>query len=118
MKADVLQQRFFEGLPRYRWMETLGRGGVGIVFKAMDLELDEVVAIKVLSPDIERDDEAILARFKRALNLNRKVKHPNVARMYDFGISGKYPYITMEFIPGRDLWTIIHEEKRVPPPRA
>ncbi len=119
MKAEVLLKQFFEGAPRYRWLETLGRGGVGVVFKARDLELDEVVAIKVLSPDLTRDDqETILARFKREINLNRKIKHPNVARMYDFGMSGEYPYITMEFIPGRDLWTIVHEDGRVPPAQA
>ena len=51
MNLERLRQRFFEGLTRYRWQETAGRGGMGIVFKAQDLDLDDVVAIKVLSPD-------------------------------------------------------------------
>ena len=118
MKADILRKKFFEGVSRYEWIETLGQGGVGIVYKARDLELDEVVAIKVLSPDLAKDDEAVLARFKREINLNRKIKHPNVARMYDFGISGSYPYITMEFVPGKDLWTLIRDERRIEPARA
>ena len=118
MKAEILRQKFFDGVPRYEWIETLGQGGVGIVYKARDLELDEVVAIKVLSPDIAKEDEVVLARFKREINLNRKIKHPNVARMFDFGISGEYPYITMEFVPGKDLWTMIRDEGRIPPARA
>ena len=118
MKAEVVRKQFFAGVPRYEWIETLGQGGVGIVYKAKDRELDEVVAIKVLSPDIAKDDEAVLARFKREINLNRKIKHPNVARMYDFGLSGSYPYITMEFVPGKDLWTMIRDEGRIPPARA
>lgn len=118
MKADILRKKFFEGVSRYEWIETLGQGGVGIVYKARDIELDEVVAIKVLSPDLAKDDEAVLTRFKREINLNRKIKHPNVARMYDFGISGSYPYITMEFVPGKDLWTLIRDERRIEPARA
>ena len=64
-KFDRFRARFFEGTSRYRWLATLGQGGVGTVFKALDAELDEVVAIKVLSPNIERDEQALLARFKR-----------------------------------------------------
>ena len=101
MNLDRLRDRFFEGAPRYRWIETIGRGGMGIVFKAHDLDLDEVVAIKVLSPDWESDDQQLLTRFKREINLNRKIKHPNVARIHDFGMSGDFPFITMEYVPGK-----------------
>ncbi|MEO6323790.1 MAG: serine/threonine-protein kinase, partial [Thermoanaerobaculia bacterium] len=110
-KLDRLRERFFEGVPRYRWLETIGRGGMGIVFKAQDLDLDDVVAIKVLSPDLDSDDQELLIRFKREINLNRKIKHPNVARIHDFGTSGDYPYITMEFIPGQDLRTLIYQQR-------
>src|SRR5450756_3025253 len=114
MNLERLRQRFFEGLTRYRWLETIGRGGIGIVFKAQDLDLDDVVAIKVLSPDWETDDQQLLLRFKREINLNRKIKHPNVARIHDFGMSGEYPYITMEYIAGKDLKTLIVERTRIP----
>ena len=110
-KLDRLRERFFEGAPRYRWIETIGRGGMGIVFKAQDLDLDDVVAIKVLSPDLDHEDQELLLRFKREINLNRKIKHPNVARIHDFGMSGDYPYITMEFIPGQDLRTLIYQQR-------
>ncbi len=115
MNLDRLRDRFFEGIPRYRWIETIGRGGMGIVFRANDLELDEEVAIKVLSPDWETDDQQLLTRFKREINLNRKIKHPNVARIHDFGMSGDYPFITMEFVPGIDLRTLIQREGRIAP---
>jgi len=118
MNLDRLRDRFFEGAPRYRWIETIGRGGMGIVFRVHDLELDEEVAIKVLSPDWETDDQQLLTRFKREINLNRKIKHPNVARIHDFGMSGDFPYITMEFVPGLDLRTLIQREGRLVPPTA
>lgn len=118
MNLDRLRQKFFEGLTRYRWLETVGRGGMGIVFKAQDLDLEDVVAIKVLSPDWETDDQQLLQRFKREINLNRKIKHPNVARIHDFGMSGDFPYITMEYVPGKDLRTIIQTEGRLPQARA
>lgn len=118
MNLDTFRTQFFAGAPRYEWLQDLGRGGMGVVFKAKDLELDEVVAIKVLYGHTGDDDGAILARFKREISLNRKVKHPNVARMYDFGSRGGHPYITMEFVPGKDLQTLILEEGRIPPDRA
>jgi len=118
MNLDTFRAQFFAGTPRYEWLETLGRGGMGVVFKAKDLVLDEVVAIKVLYGHVGDDDGAILARFKREISLNRKVKHPNVARMYDFGTGGGHPFITMEFVPGKDLQTVILEEGRVKPSRA
>ena len=117
-KFDRFRERFFEGAQRYRWLTTLGHGGVGTVFKALDTELDEVVAIKVLSPSIERDEQALLARFKREIQLNRKIKHPNVARMYDYGVSGDYPFITMEYVEGKDLWDLVEDRKRIPPAEA
>ena len=113
MNLERLRERFFEGVTRYRWIETVGRGGMGIVFMAQDLDLEEVVAIKVLSPDWESDDQQLLTRFKREINLNRKIMHPNVARIHDFGMSGDFPFITMEYVPGSDLRTIIQKAGRL-----
>lgn len=112
MKLESFRRRFFELLSRYEWTGTLGHGGIGVVFKAFDRELEETVAIKVLSPNLGRDENALLARFKREVALNRKIKHPNVARMYDYGIAGDYPYITMELVDGLDLWTMIGQRQR------
>lgn len=117
-KADQLRDRFFAGVPRYRWLKTVGQGGSGLVFKAHDLDLDELVAIKVLLPQPGRDDQELLARFKREIHLNRKIKHPNVARIHDFGISGDYVFLTMEFIPGDDLRTLVEKEGGQPIDKA
>jgi serine/threonine protein kinase/CheY-like chemotaxis protein len=112
--SNAFRERFFRGTPRYQWRSTLGRGGMGIVFLAKDLDLDDDVAIKVLQPTFDGNEKELLSRFKREIQLNRKIKHPNVARIHDFGMSGEYPYITMEYIAGKDLKTIIAERKRIP----
>jgi serine/threonine-protein kinase len=118
MNLDRLRDRFFKGMTRYQWVSTVGRGGMGVIFKAQDTDLDDVVAIKVLAPDLDSDDQELLARFKREIQLNRKIKHPNVARIHDFGTSGDYYYITMEFIPGTDLRTLIQREGKLSPDQA
>ena len=118
MSLETFRTQFFAAAPRYEWLDTLGRGGMGVVFKAQDLDLDEVVAIKVLYGHVAVEDGAILTRFKREISLNRKVKHPNVARMYDFGTVDGHPFITMEYVPGKDLQTLILEEGRIAPSRA
>ena len=118
MKLESFRRRFFELLPRYEWTGTLGHGGIGVVFKAFDRELEETVALKVLSPNLGRDENALLARFKREVALNRKIKHPNVARMFDYGIAGDCPFITMEFIDGEDLWTLVGKKQRFPAAEA
>ena len=112
--ANAFRERFFKGIPRYEWRRTLGRGGMGVVFLARDLVLDDDVAIKVLQPSFDGNEQELLSRFKREIQLNRKIKHPNVARIHDFGMSGEYPYITMEYIAGKDLKTVIVERKRIP----
>ena len=118
MKLDAFRKRFFESLPRYEYAGTLGHGGIGVVFKAFDRELEETVALKVLSPNLGRDENALLTRFKREVALNRRIKHPNVARMYDYGIAGDYPFISMELIDGTDLWTLVGQRRRFPPAEA
>jgi CheY-like chemotaxis protein/predicted Ser/Thr protein kinase len=118
LKIDSFRTRFFELLPRYEYLGTLGHGGIGVVFKAFDRELEETVALKVLSPNLGQDENALLTRFKREVALNRRIKHPNVARMHDYGIAGDYPFISMELIDGTDLWTLVGQRRRFPPAEA
>lgn len=118
MKIELFRRRFFELVPRYEYAGTLGHGGIGVVFKAFDRDLEETVALKVLSPNLGRDENALLARFKREVALNRRIKHPNVARMFDYGIAGDYPYISMELIDGEDLWTLVGKRRRFPAAEA
>lgn len=87
---------------RYEIMSPLGRGGMGMVYKAHDRMLDETVAIKVLRGEFANTTE-MLRRFKHELKLARKVSHRNVCRIHEFGEDGGLRYISMEYLEGTDL---------------
>src|SRR5437763_9410051 len=86
---------------RYEIIKLLGEGGMGAVYKARDRELDRLVALKVIRPELV-GNHSVLARFKQELILARKVTHRNVIRIFDLGVSGHLRFITMEFIEGQD----------------
>ena len=102
---------------RYEILALLGEGGMGAVYKAADLEVDRIVALKVIRPDMASNAE-ILARFKQELLLSSKVTHRNVIRIYDIGDADGVKFITMEFIEGKDLRSVLHERKKLPPEEA
>jgi serine/threonine protein kinase/tetratricopeptide (TPR) repeat protein len=102
---------------RYEILETLGEGGMGAVYKARDLELDRMVALKVIRPELAKHP-AIIERFKKELLLSQRVTHRNVIRIYDLGEGDGVKFITMEFIEGEDLRSLIHERKKFPPEEA
>jgi serine/threonine protein kinase/tetratricopeptide (TPR) repeat protein len=107
--------------PRYRITRVLGVGGMGAVYQAWDAELGVDVAVKVIRPEIAADPTAateIERRFKRELLLARQVTHPNIIRIHDLGDIDGIKYITMPFIDGSDLATILKQEKRLRVPRA
>jgi hypothetical protein len=87
---------------RYEIIETLGQGGMGKVYKAYDRKVGEVVALKLIRPEISVNDKAI-ERFKNELKFARKISHRNVCRMHDIGEEGFFRYITMEYVSGEDL---------------
>jgi eukaryotic-like serine/threonine-protein kinase len=106
---------------RYHIISVLGVGGMGAVYKAWDAELGEAVALKVVRPEIAADPVAaseIERRFKRELLLARQVTHPNVVRIHDLGEVKGIKYITMPYIEGSDLATILKEETKLPVERA
>jgi serine/threonine-protein kinase len=88
---------------RYRILGTLGRGGMGVVFRAKDDQLDEVVALKTLRSDVLSQDPTLLQRFKLEIKLARKITHKNVLRTHDFGEWAGTPYISMEYLEGVTL---------------
>ena len=102
---------------RYEIQKLLGMGGMGAVYKARDLEVERVVGLKVIRPDLA-GDPAILARFKQELVLARQVTHKNIIRIYDLNEADGVKFITMEFIEGEDLRTILLREGKLAPQQA
>jgi serine/threonine protein kinase/Tfp pilus assembly protein PilF len=87
---------------RYQIIEELGRGGMGHVYKALDTEINEKVALKLIRPEIAADEKTI-NRFRKELKTARQISHKNVCRMYDIGTKQGVRYITMEYVSGEDL---------------
>jgi eukaryotic-like serine/threonine-protein kinase len=102
---------------RYEIQKLLGMGGMGAVYKAHDLEVDRTVGLKVIRPDLA-GNPAILARFKQELVLARQVTHRNIIRIYDLNEADGVKFITMEFIEGEDLRTILTRSGKVSPKEA
>src|ERR1035438_6285201 len=102
---------------RYEILQLLGEGGMGAVYKAADRELDRFVALKVIRPELA-SNASILARFKQELLLAHQVTHRNVIRIYDLGEAEGVKFITMEFIEGKDLRSLIREKQKFTPEEA
>ncbi|QQS40322.1 MAG: protein kinase [Acidobacteriota bacterium] len=102
---------------RYRIIGLIGRGGMGEVYKAEDLKLEQTVALKFLPEDLSRDEEA-LKRFVGEVRSARQVSHPNVCRVFDIGDTDGLYYISMEFIEGDDLSMLLGRIGRLPSDKA
>jgi TolB-like protein/Flp pilus assembly protein TadD/predicted Ser/Thr protein kinase len=102
---------------RYHIYEELGKGGMGKVYKALDKEIEEKVALKLLNPDIVADSKTI-ERFRNELKTARQISHKNVCRMYHFGKDEGVYYITMEYVRGEDLKSMIRMMGRLSPGQA
>lgn len=89
-------------LPGFRLLEVLGRGGMGVVFKALQVGLDRMVAVKMMLGDVWADPGA-RARFAAEAEAVAAVNHPNVVRVYEFGENAAHPYLVMEYLPGGSL---------------
>lgn len=104
--GDIISQRF-------EIIGNLGVGGMGHVYKAIDIELDEIVALKVLKGTYKQEKD--INRFKDEIRLARRISHPNVVRTHDFGQLNDYVYITMEFVQGYTLEHLIKYSKKLRP---
>ena len=102
---------------RYRIVALIGRGGMGEVYRAEDLKLDQDVALKFL-PEKLVQDGAALARFHREVRIAREISHPNVCRVFDIGEVNGVPFISMEYVDGEDLSTLLRRIGRLPQDKA
>jgi len=118
--TTVDEGRFLPGTVlagRYRIAGLLGRGGMGEVYRATDLTLGQAVALKFLPESLAREERA-LARFYNEVRIARQVTHPNVCRVYDIGQVEGQPYISMEFVDGEDLASLLLRIGRLPVDKA
>jgi tetratricopeptide (TPR) repeat protein/predicted Ser/Thr protein kinase len=102
---------------RYEIIRLLGQGGMGAVYQAHDRELDRQVALKVIRGDMAANPE-ILRRFKQELILARQITHKNVIRIFDLGQAEGIKFITMEYIEGQDLQSLLKQKKKIEPADA
>jgi len=99
---------------RYEIIALLGEGGMGAVYEARDLELSRTIALKTIRREFG-GNQAIIERFKQELILSTQVTHRNVVRIFDLGEAEGMKFITMEYVQGIDLRTMIHERGKIPP---
>src|SRR4051812_22260232 len=102
---------------RYRLVALLGRGGMGEVYRADDLTLDQPVALKFL-PGGVTDNDSRLAQFHNELRVARQVSHKNVVRLYDLGAADGRRFLTMEYVDGEDLASLLRRIGRIPQDKA
>lgn len=102
---------------RYRIVALIGRGGMGEVYRANDLKLGQPVALKFL-PEATAQNETALARFYNEIRIARQVSHPNVCRVYDLGDVDGQPYLSMEYVDGEDLGSLLRRIGRLPEDKA
>src|SRR6187397_2827183 len=102
---------------RYRLIALLGRGGMGEVYRADDLTLDQPVALKFLPGGVAADDIR-LAQFHNELRVARQVSHKNVCRLYDLGDANGRRFLTMEYVDGEDLGSLLRRIGRIPHDKA
>ena len=98
---------------RYEILSELGAGGMAVVYKARDRQLNEIVAIKTLKSD-ESHDQMLLDAMKSEIRLARKITHRNVLRIFDYGDNGGMPFISMEYVRGMTLRYLLQNRARLP----
>jgi predicted Ser/Thr protein kinase len=102
---------------RYEILDTLGEGGMGLVYRVRDRETSETLALKVLRPEIA-GDPTVMERFKDEIRLARRITHKNVSRIYDFNRVDDLVFITMEYVDGESLREYLKRAGKFPPERV
>lgn len=102
---------------RYQLLQTLGSGGMAVVYRARDLNLERYVAVKILRPDFSKD-EGFRKRFHQEAKAAANLSHPNIVTVHDFGLDGERLFIIMEYVPGTNLKSMIREQQVIPTEKA
>jgi len=102
---------------RFEVLEEIGSGGMGTVYRVVDRKINEEMALKVLRPEIAPNTTAV-ERFKNELKLARRISHKNVCRLFDLHEEAGILFITMEYVRGEDLGTLVRREGRLPTEKA
>ncbi|HWI57363.1 MAG TPA: serine/threonine-protein kinase, partial [Bacillota bacterium] len=108
-KPEEIAQHF----PQLEILECLGRGGMGVVYKARQPLLNRLVALKILAPEKEKDPQ-FAERFMREAQALARLNHPNIVTVYDFGETQGLYYLLMEFVDGMNLRQLLQNRKLVP----
>jgi ABC-type branched-subunit amino acid transport system substrate-binding protein/streptogramin lyase len=114
MKADIAPGSTFG---RYRIESQIGRGGMGVVYKASDPSLERAVALKLVAPELV-EDERFRARFLKEPRLAASLEHPNVVPIYEAGERDGQLYLAMRYVEGSDLRSVLARERTLAPERA
>jgi serine/threonine protein kinase len=119
-QADKLLRNTALGLVlgTFHVLAPLGKGGMGTVYLARDSRSEQLVALKVLPPRRAREEERLLTRFRREMDMCRRVAHPHLAYAYDVGVCQGVHYIALEYIPGLNLYRLVNEQGPLPVPRV
>src|SRR5579884_1173808 len=119
-QATKLLQGATQGLVlgHYQILAPIGKGGQSIVYLARDQRSQDLLALKVLPPRVAREQERMLARFRREMELSQRVAHPAICWTQDVGVCNGVYYIAMEFIAGKSLYRVVNTHGVLAVPRA
>ena len=112
-KPPPTPEEIADKFPQFEILECLGRGGMGVVYKARQKSLNRLVAIKILAPDREHEPR-FAERFAREAELLARLNHPHIVTIHDFGETGGLFYLVMEFVDGVNLRDLLRDGKLEP----
>src|SRR5262249_19355740 len=117
-------RKLLEGAPLglvlgpFQILAPIGKGGMGTVYLARDTRSQMLLALKALPPKRAREEERVLARFRREMEMSQRVAHPHLAWTYEVGVCQGVYYIAMEYIPGKSLYRLVQDGGPLAVPRA